>query len=104
MTALTLSRIHAKSKGSEAGLLAIADPVFRERDDRASTAQNKGPTGVLASLFRRLMAAEETDQMGGLKFPRLRLTGNLAKALSEMYKKGRGSLHGVRCQQKQLLE
>ena len=88
VTALTLSRIHAKSKASEAGLLAIADPVFRERDDRASTAQKKGPTGVLASVLRRLMAAEETDQMGGLKFPRLRLTGNLAKALSEMCKKG----------------
>ena len=34
------------------------------------------------------MAAEESDQMGGLKFPRLRLTGDLAKALAEMYKKG----------------
>ena len=68
VTALTLSRIHSKSKGPEAGLLAIADPVFRERDDRASTAQKKALTGVLTSLFRRLMAAEENDQMGGLKF------------------------------------
>ena len=34
VTALTLSRIHAKSKGTKAGLLAIADPVFHEKDDR----------------------------------------------------------------------
>ncbi len=91
VTALTLSRIHSKVKGAHTGLLAIADPVFDEKDDRTSKAPKKdAPTGVMASLYKRLslMAAEESDQMGGLKFSRLKLTGELAKALSEMRKQG----------------
>ena len=91
VTALTLSRIYAKARGTQTGLLAIADPVFDEKDERTSKAPKKdAPTGVMASLYKRLglMAAEESDQMGGLKFSRLKLTGELAKALSEMRKQG----------------
>jgi tetratricopeptide (TPR) repeat protein len=91
VAALTLARIHAKSKGTQTGLLAIADPVFHEKDDRTAKAPKmEAPTGVMASLYKRLglMAAEEDGVMGGLKFPRLNLTGGLAKALAEMHKKG----------------
>jgi CHAT domain-containing protein len=90
VTALTLSRIHAKSKAKEGGLLAIADPVFQENDERTAKAPKQdAPTGVMASLFKwlNLMAAENDPQMGGLRFSRLSLTGDLAKALSEMHEK-----------------
>ncbi|HMK34411.1 MAG TPA: tetratricopeptide repeat protein [Desulfomonilaceae bacterium] len=89
VTALTLGRIHAKARGTQTGLLAIADPVFHEKDDRtAKVPEKEAPTGVMASLFRSLMAAEESGQMGGLKFSRLSLTGELASALADMHKKG----------------
>ena len=42
VTALTLSRIHAKAKAKEAGLLAIADPVFHEKDDRTGKGWEDG--------------------------------------------------------------
>jgi CHAT domain-containing protein/tetratricopeptide (TPR) repeat protein len=90
VTALTLARIHAKSKGAESGLLAIADPVFQEKDERTGKAPKKEvPTGVMASVYKRLglMAAENDGLMGGLKFPRLNLTGQLAKALAALGKK-----------------
>jgi CHAT domain-containing protein/Flp pilus assembly protein TadD len=90
VTALTLARNHSKEKSAKGGLLAIADPVFSEKDDRKSKAPRKeAPTGALASLFKSwgLMGAEG-DQMGGLKFPRLELTENLADALVKNDKKG----------------
>ena len=90
VTALTLSRIHAKSKAKEAGLLAIADPVFHEKDERTAKAgKMEAPTGVMASLFKRLnlMAAENDPQMGGLKFQRLSMTGELAETLAILGKK-----------------
>jgi tetratricopeptide (TPR) repeat protein len=91
VTALTLARIHAKSKGAESGLLAIADPVFQEKDERTGKAPKKeAPTGPFASLCRSLglMAVEKDGLMGGLKFPRLSLTGELGKALAKMHEKG----------------
>ena len=91
VTALTLSRIHAKAKGTQTGLLAIADPVFHERDERTTKAPKKdAPKGVMASLYKHLglMAGEGSDQMGGLKFLRLSLTGELAEALAAIDKKG----------------
>jgi len=90
VTALTLSRIHAREKVAQAGLLAIADPVFQEKDERTTKAPKKeAPAGVLASLYKRLglMAAEESDQMGGLKFSRLTLTAELAQSLAALGKK-----------------
>ncbi len=37
------------------GLLAIADPVFHEKDDRMAKApKQEAPTGAMASLFKRL--------------------------------------------------
>ena len=90
VTALALSRIYAKSKGSPVGLIAMADPVFQLKDVRVAQApETKEPQGVLASLFRRLnlMAAEGNTQMGGLRFPRLPLTRKLAKALAAMYRR-----------------
>lgn len=90
VTALTLSRIHAKGKSAEAGLLAIADPVFQENDERMANApEKKALTGVPASPYVRqsLMAVEDTGPAGKLEFPRLSLTGGLAKALEEMHAK-----------------
>jgi len=84
VTALTLARTHSKGKAAKGGLLAIADPVFSEKDKRTSKAPKKeAPTGVWASLLKslHLMGAEGTDQMGGLKFSRLELTEELADAL-----------------------
>ena len=43
----------------------------------------------MASLFKRLnlMAAENDAQMGGLRFQRLSMTGELAQSLAELGKK-----------------
>lgn len=90
VTALTLARIHAKSKAKEVGLLVIADPVFRENDERVVGAPKKeAPTGPLASLCKSLglMAAENDPQMGGLTFSRLSRTGELAKSVAALVKK-----------------
>lgn len=87
ITALTLSRIHTKAKGSAGGLIAIADPVFDEKDERVARASKKqAPTGPLAALckYLGLMAAEKDGLMGCLKFSRLKLTGELAQILSAM--------------------
>lgn len=89
-TALTLSRVHAKAKTAQSGMVALADPVFQEKDERASKASKQaGPTGVMASLLKRLnlMAAENDPQMGGLKFQRLSMTGELAQYLAGMGQK-----------------
>ena len=107
VTALTLGRIYAKSKGKESGLLAIADPVFTEKDDRTAKAPKKqAPTGVLASLYKRLglMAAEDNELMGGLKFPRLHLTGELAKALAALGKKNAKVYTGFEASKSNFLE
>jgi hypothetical protein len=90
VTALTLSRIHAKAKGTQAGLLAIADPVFQEKDERTVKAPKKeAPSGPFASLCKSLglMAAEKDGLMGGVKFSRLALTGELGKTLVKMDEK-----------------
>ena len=89
VTALTLTRNHSKGKAAGGGLLAIVDPVFSEKDKRTSEAPKKEePTGVFASLLKsmHLMGAEGTDQMGGLKFPRLELTDELAESLAKIEK------------------
>jgi tetratricopeptide (TPR) repeat protein len=89
VTALTLARNHAKAKAAGGGLLAIVDPVFSERDKRASEAPKKeAPTGAFASLLKsmHLMGTEGADQMGGLKFPRLELTNELAESLAKIDK------------------
>ena len=107
VTALTLSRIHAKGKGTKAGLLAVADPIFQEKDDRAMVGpKTKAPTGVLASLFKslNLMSAENGGQMGGLRFSRLRLTADLAKNLSELDKKGSNVYTGFAASKANFLE
>jgi len=90
VTALSLARIHARNRDTEGGLLAIADPVFQEDDDRASNAPKQIPTGALASVFRRLHAetAENSGVADELQFPRLSLTGGLATDLAEMQEKG----------------
>ena len=67
VTALTLSRVHAKSKAKEVGLLAIADPVFQENDERMVGApKQEAPTGPFASLCKSLglMAAEKVSTNG----------------------------------------
>ena len=88
VTALTLTRIHSKIKPSEGGLLVLADPVFVENDKRTAKDTKAEPqSGVLASLYKSLMAGDESDQMGGLQFQRLSRTGELAEALAAMYKK-----------------
>ena len=91
VTALTLARTHSKGKAAAGGLLAIADPVFSEKDKRTSKAPKKeAPTGVFPTLLKslHLMGGEGTDQMGGLKFPRLELTEELAEELVKNDKSG----------------
>ena len=90
VTALTLSRIYAKSKPSEPGLLVLADPVFQDKDERMARApKNEAPKGPFASLLKRLglMAAEKDGLMGCLTFKRLALTGELAQTLAAMENK-----------------
>ncbi len=88
VTALTLTRIHSKRKPSDGGLLVLADPVFVENDKRTVKDTKTEPqSGVLASLYKSLMAGDESEQMGGLQFQRLSRTGELAEALAVMYKK-----------------
>ena len=88
VTALTLTRIHSKKKPSDGGLLVLADPVFVENDKRtAKDTKTEPQSGVLASLYKSLMAGDESEQMGGLQFQRLSRTGELAEALAAMYKK-----------------
>lgn len=98
VTALTLRRIHAKAKQSQSGLLAIADPIFQEQDERMTRApKQEAPTGVMASLFKwlNLMAAENDPRMGGLKFQRLSMTGELAQSLSAMHKEATAVYTGL---------
>ena len=106
VTALTLSRIHAKSKAKEAGLLAIADPVFHEKDERTAKAgKMEAPTGVMASLFKRLnlMAAENDPQMGGSEVPKTLHDGRAcAKALAALGKKNAKVCTGFEATKSQL--
>lgn len=90
VTALTLARMHVKTKGKESRLLVIADPVFEETDDRnASGPKEKTRTGVLAELLRRLnlMADAATGQVSLPGFRRLFGTGELAEALVSLHDK-----------------
>ena len=89
VTALTLSRIHAKGKGKHSGLLAIADPIYEEEDERVAAAPKKerSPTGPSASLYKTLgLMAAEKDGLLGLKFSRLPKTRQLALDLTNLYK------------------
>ena len=53
VTALALARIHAKGKGTTAGLLALADPMFQEKDDRATVGRKTRPPPVSWHLCSR---------------------------------------------------
>ena len=55
----------------------------------AKAPKQEAPTGVMASLFKRLnlMAAENDPQMGGLRFQRLSMTGDLANTLAGLGRK-----------------
>ncbi|MBI4964147.1 MAG: tetratricopeptide repeat protein [Desulfomonile tiedjei] len=87
ITALTLSRASSKTTAPREGLLALADPVFQEKDERAAGhAKKESAHGVLESLYRRLMAGEENAQAGGLRFTRLTRTKELVEDLAAMYK------------------
>ena len=89
VTALTLSRTHAKSRATRPGMLAIADPVFEETDERVAAAPKTAvPTGSLETLYKwlGLKAAEKDGLMGGLKFDRLPRTRQLARDLESLYK------------------
>ena len=97
VTALALSRIHAKGKGHKDPVcLRLADPIFQEKDDRAMVGpKTKAPTGALASLFKGLnmMSAENGGQTGGLRFltapphrgPLQRISRNCDKKGSSVY-------------------
>jgi len=88
VTALTLARLHAKSKGTESRLLVIADPVFEETDDRNASEPKEEMSGsIFAKLLWRLnlMADSPTGQVGHPCFKRLSHTGELAERLAALY-------------------
>ncbi len=88
VNALTLTRIYSKRKTLDGGLLVLSDPVFVENDKRTAQDTKIEPQfGVLASLYKSLMAGEESGQMGGLQFQRLSRTSELAEDLAAMYNK-----------------
>jgi CHAT domain-containing protein len=87
ITALTLARTLGKQKQSQDRLLVIADPVFAMRDARVQE-RSSGTrlTGVEARVYEDLMATVEDGKVGGLRFNRLPLTGDLAESLSTSFK------------------
>jgi len=86
VTALTLARNHGKSERGEDRLLVVANPVFHMKDPRAQTAK-KMPKQMGPQRGGRYnpMIPSERSKTGGLVFPDLPLTGNLAKNLRTMY-------------------
>jgi tetratricopeptide (TPR) repeat protein len=87
ITALTLERTLGKQKKTQDKLLVIADPVFEMKDART---QENGPSTKLAGsearLYEDLMTSVEEGKVGGLRFGRLPLTGNLAENLNTAFK------------------
>ncbi len=91
LTALALARIYGKSKLSEKTLLVVADPIFGPMDGRAqSVTKTINLAAADASLYRDLMSLIIEGKTGGIAFPRLEQTGELADSLKELY--GEGSL------------
>jgi CHAT domain-containing protein len=87
ITALTLARTLGKQKKAQDKLLVIADPVFEMRDARIQEKESsKKLAGSEARMYEGLMAAIEEGKVGGLRFGRLPLTGNLAENLNTAFK------------------
>jgi CHAT domain-containing protein/tetratricopeptide (TPR) repeat protein len=87
ITALTLARTLGKQKKTQDRLLVIADPVFEMKDARAQGKKSETKlTGTEASFYEDLMASVEEGKVGGLRFTRLPLTGELAENLSTSFK------------------
>jgi len=86
ITTLALARRQARPQSVASRLIVIADPVYGENDQRALKApKKKSRPGTSPLPFMRLMGAEESSQVAGLRFQRLSLTGELAKALAALY-------------------
>ncbi|MCX5861519.1 MAG: tetratricopeptide repeat protein [Deltaproteobacteria bacterium] len=87
ITALTLARTLGKQKKTQEKLLVIADPVFQMKDARAQERRSSTKlAGVEARLYEDLMASVEEGKVGGLRFSRLPLTGDLADDLNKSFK------------------
>lgn len=88
VTALTLARIRSEAKGTGAGLLVIADPIYETTEDaEAASAREPVRTGILSSLYKHLYRiAAEKKPLGGIDFHRLEQSGQFAEDLAEMYK------------------
>jgi len=87
ITALTLARTLGKQKTTQDKLLVIADPVFEMKDARTQEKQSSTKlAGSEARMYEDLMTSVEDGNVGGLRFGRLPLTGNLAENLNTAFK------------------
>jgi hypothetical protein len=87
ITALTLARTLGKQKTTQDKLLVIADPVFEMKDARTQEKQSSTKlAGSEASIYEDLMTSVEDGNVGGFRFKRLPLTGNLAENLNTAFK------------------
>ena len=87
ITALTLARTLGKQKKPKDKLLVIADPVFEMKDARTQEKESSTKlAGSEARMYEDLMTSVEDGNVGGLRFKRLPLTGNLAENLNTAFK------------------
>jgi CHAT domain-containing protein len=88
ITTLALAKNKAVPVGNKSRVIVIADPIYSEKDARLASPNKKSPKGKFPLLPMELMGAADASQDAGPVFPRLTLTGDLGKALSELYHNG----------------
>ncbi len=85
VTALTLARTLRQSGKPSEKLLAMADPVYQMKDDRAQEAPQTKAASAENKFYADLMVAMEDAEGKELRFGRLPLTGDLAESLSAIF-------------------
>lgn len=86
VTALTLVRVLGRKKPPPRRLLVMADPVFQQSDARSGRILRAGREEDERVSGASLMSERDlTQDMSSLGIPRLPLTGNLAKALHDLF-------------------
>jgi len=106
LTALTLARTLGQREPTSKGLLVVADPVFEMQDTRVQTSGRTKvarPESAEKRLYRDLMAPVE-EGGEGLDFPRLPLTGDLARQLAALFKGDSSVITGMDATKQSLLK
>lgn len=98
MTALSLARVQKRPKKYEDSLLVMADPVFDSTDDRVEDSMKTAPSEAGLSL----MAGKSLSS--NIVFPRLEVTGELAKTLAALYSDKSTVYTGLAASKNNLLE